>query len=208
MDGIELSILAGMRGMLTYFMINVLVMNEEAANLQYGATQAFVYAFTFIGGIFADKILNVGPKGLGFLMSAAGLGALFAALNLARMGDYKYKGRLLMYSSVVFCLALMAFALSKRYEFSLFSLLIVGWAGVTSVSIVNTILQIEVPDEFRGRVMSAFMFTFGGLMPFGNFFAGALANVIGAPLTIFVSQVICLVIFAVIGVRYKQVFDF
>lgn len=48
----------GMRGMLTYFMINVLVMNEEAANLQYGATQAFVYAFTFIGGMFADKILG------------------------------------------------------------------------------------------------------------------------------------------------------
>ncbi len=48
----------GMRGMLTYFMINVLVMNEEAANMQYGATQAFVYAFTFIGGMFADKILG------------------------------------------------------------------------------------------------------------------------------------------------------
>ncbi len=48
----------GMRGLLTYFMINVLIMNEGDANLQYGATQAFVYAFTFIGGMFADKILG------------------------------------------------------------------------------------------------------------------------------------------------------
>ena len=48
----------GMRGMLTYFMINQLMMNERDANLQYGATQAFVYAFTFIGGLFADKILG------------------------------------------------------------------------------------------------------------------------------------------------------
>jgi proton-dependent oligopeptide transporter, POT family len=48
----------GMRGMLTFFMINQLFMNEEVANLQYGATQAFVYAFTFIGGLFADKILG------------------------------------------------------------------------------------------------------------------------------------------------------
>ncbi len=48
----------GMRGMLTYFMVNQLMMKETVANLQYGATQAFVYAFTFIGGLFADKILG------------------------------------------------------------------------------------------------------------------------------------------------------
>ncbi|MBL7720260.1 MAG: peptide MFS transporter [Flavipsychrobacter sp.] len=48
----------GMRGMLTFFMVNQLFMTEKDANLQYGATQAFVYAFTFIGGLFADKILG------------------------------------------------------------------------------------------------------------------------------------------------------
>ncbi|MEO8761839.1 MAG: peptide MFS transporter [Bacteroidia bacterium] len=48
----------GMRGMLIYFMVNQLMMKEGVANLQYGATQAFVYAFTFIGGLFADKILG------------------------------------------------------------------------------------------------------------------------------------------------------
>ena len=48
----------GMRGMLTFFMVNQLFMQQDKANLQYGATQAFVYAFTFIGGLFADKILG------------------------------------------------------------------------------------------------------------------------------------------------------
>lgn len=48
----------GMRGMLAVFMVNVLMMDEKTANLQYGATQAWVYAFTFIGGLFADKILG------------------------------------------------------------------------------------------------------------------------------------------------------
>jgi proton-dependent oligopeptide transporter, POT family len=48
----------GMRGMLVVFMVNQLMMDEKTANLQYGATQAFVYAFTFIGGLFADKILG------------------------------------------------------------------------------------------------------------------------------------------------------
>lgn len=49
----------GMRGMLVIFMVNHLSMDEEVANLQYGATQAWVYAFTFIGGLFADKILGL-----------------------------------------------------------------------------------------------------------------------------------------------------
>lgn len=48
----------GMRGVLTVFMVDVLFLKDDAANLQYGAIQAFVYAFTFIGGIFADKILG------------------------------------------------------------------------------------------------------------------------------------------------------
>jgi len=48
----------GMRGMLVFFMIDQLNFEDTAANLQYGATQAFVYAFTFVGGIFADKILG------------------------------------------------------------------------------------------------------------------------------------------------------
>lgn len=49
----------GMRGMLAVFMVSQLTMDEKTANLQYGATQAWVYAFTFIGGLFADKILGL-----------------------------------------------------------------------------------------------------------------------------------------------------
>jgi len=48
----------GMRGVLTFFMVDQLLLKDDAANLQYGAIQAFVYAFTFIGGIFADKVLG------------------------------------------------------------------------------------------------------------------------------------------------------
>ena len=48
----------GMRGMLVFFMVNELKLDDVVANLQYGATQAFVYAFTFVGGLFADKILG------------------------------------------------------------------------------------------------------------------------------------------------------
>ena len=70
----------GMRGMLVVFMVSQLKMNDEVANLQYGATQAFVYAFTFIGGLFADKILGY-RKSLfwgGLLMIA---GSIILAVN-------------------------------------------------------------------------------------------------------------------------------
>ncbi|MCL9809322.1 peptide MFS transporter [Flavobacterium luminosum] len=70
----------GMRGMLTYFMVYHLMMDSKQANLQYGATQAFVYAFTFIGGLFADKILGF-RKSLfwgGLLMI---LGSVLLAIN-------------------------------------------------------------------------------------------------------------------------------
>lgn len=70
----------GMRGMLVVFMVQQLMMNEDVANLQYGATQAFVYAFTFIGGLFADKILGY-RKSLfwgGLLMIA---GSVILAIN-------------------------------------------------------------------------------------------------------------------------------
>jgi proton-dependent oligopeptide transporter, POT family len=70
----------GMRGMLTFFMVHQLMMKDDVANLQYGATQAFVYAFTFIGGLFADKILGF-RKSLfwgGLLMIT---GSLILAIN-------------------------------------------------------------------------------------------------------------------------------
>src|ERR1035437_8978812 len=103
----------GMRGMLTYFMVTQLMMNEKVANLQYGATQAFVYAFTFIGGLFADKILgfrkslfwggllmiigsvilSIDPKEFFFLgISFNIIGTGFFKPNISTMVGMLYKG--------------------------------------------------------------------------------------------------------------------
>lgn len=78
----------GMRGMLVIFMVNHLLMDEKTANLQYGATQAWVYAFTFIGGLFADKILGL-RKSLfwgGILMILGSLILAFDPKNLFFIG--------------------------------------------------------------------------------------------------------------------------
>ncbi|MEY4963508.1 MAG: hypothetical protein RLZZ323_827, partial [Bacteroidota bacterium] len=77
----------GMRGVLTYFMVDQLLLKDEAANLQYGAIQAFVYAFTFIGGIFADKILGF-KKSLLFGATVMILGNLLIAFSPATLFYY------------------------------------------------------------------------------------------------------------------------
>lgn len=74
----------GMRGVLTFFMVDQLLLKEDVSNLQYGAIQAFVYAFTFIGGIFADKILGF-KKSLVFGGIVMVLGNLLIAFSPKEM---------------------------------------------------------------------------------------------------------------------------
>ena len=82
----------GMRGMLTVFMVSQLGLDDKTANLQYGAIQAFVYAFTFIGGVFADKILGF-QKSLfwgALMMIAGGLVIAFSPAGLFYIGTVSY----------------------------------------------------------------------------------------------------------------------
>lgn len=168
--------------------------------LMVGISSLFGVSYAILMPIFANDILRVGVKGLGVLMSSAGIGALIAALILARLGDFKYKGKLLIFSSIVFSLALVLFSLSKIYLLSLIALVFIGGASVMAMALINTLLQTMVSDEYRGRVMSAFMFTFAGMMPFGNLIAGVLSQAIGVSLTVMISGIICTIFFIGINI--------
>jgi hypothetical protein len=69
------------------------------------------------------------------------------------------------------------------------------------------LLQELVPDDFRGRVMSVFMFTFAGIMPFGNLIAGALAQVAGVSLTVMAGGIICTIFFLIINLFYPELYS-
>jgi MFS family permease len=165
----------------------------------------FGTSYLILMPVFANNVLKVGIKGLGMLMTFAGLGALLAALLLARLGDLKHKGRTILISSAILSLSLILFSLSRVYLFCLCMLVVTGWSMVTSVSLVNTSLQILVPDEFRGRVMSVFMFTFAGIMPFGNLIAGCLAQAWGVSLTVLLSGIICMLSFIAIHAFFPDI---
>lgn len=170
-----------------------------------GIVGLFGVSYVILMPIFANDTLKVGVKGLGLLMSASGFGALAGALILARLGDFKYKGKFLILSSIVFSVSLVLFSISRIYILSLIALIFIGGAGVAAVALINTILQTGVPDAFRGRVMGVFMLTFAGIMPFGNLIAGSMASVLGVSFTVMISGIICTAFFMVINIAYPDI---
>jgi len=166
------------------------------------AVSLFGISYVILMPVVADNVLGVGIRGLGMLMSSAGLGALAGALALARLGDFKHKGRLLSCSVFSFSFSLIIFSLSKNYLLSIFSMIFVGCSSVIAIALVNTLLQVNVPDEFRGRVMSLFMITFAGIMPFGSLISGSLAQGLGVSIALFFCGLICLLLFALINLIF------
>lgn len=170
-----------------------------------GIPSLFGISYIILMPIFAQEVFARGAKGLGWLMSANGVGALIGALMLARLGDYQHKGRILIVAPIVFSLGLICFAGSTHFWLSIFFLLFVGWGGLTSMATINTILQLTVPNELRGRVMSMFMLTFAGLMPLGNLFAGTLSQYFGVQTVLTAGGFICLFAFSLIFISEKGI---
>ncbi len=170
-----------------------------------GTMSMFGISYMILMPIVADRILHIGMAGLGMLMSCAGGGALAAALMLARLSGLRRKGPRLIAACAVFSLFLTLFSFSTLPWLSGVLIVFVGWSSVTAVSLINTLLQSLVPDEYRGRIMSAYMFTFAGVLPFGNLFSGALAQAVGVAHAVALSGVVCGILFGVIFVLGKEI---
>jgi predicted MFS family arabinose efflux permease len=127
--------------------------------------------------IFTEDILKVGASGLGALMSVSGVGAIVGSLALASLPNKK-RGLMLLVSSLLLSVALSFFAFSSSWSISLILIAFVGLGNAGQMTLSSTLLQYYSKDEFRGRVMSILMMQFG-LMAFGAFGAGVLAEAVG-----------------------------
>jgi len=148
--------------------------------------------------IFADKILHnggqefasligshdLGAVRLGILMGAAGVGALLGALTLAVRSGVKGLGRWVTVCCAGFGVSLMLFAFSKSFWLSVALLLPVGYFIMLQMASSNTLIQVMVPDELRGRVMALYSMMFMGMAPVGALLGGALSDRLGAPMTV------------------------
>jgi MFS family permease len=142
--------------------------------------------------IFADKYLGGGSDMLGFLMGASGFGALVAALVLASRREVFGLGRWVAFACGAFGVSLVLFSFSRSFWLSVLLLIPVGFSMMTQMSSSNTLVQAMVPDALRGRVMSVYSMMFMGMAPFGALLAGSLAEVIGAPETVALGGIVCI----------------
>lgn len=148
--------------------------------------------YTVLMPVFAVKVLGGGPHTLGFLMAATGLGALAGAALLAARKTVLGLGRVIVRSSSIFGLALVAFGFSHWLSLSLVLMLFTGFGMMQQMASSNTVLQTVVEEDKRGRVMSLYAMAFQGMLPFGSLLAGFLAAKIGAPHTVALSGLVCI----------------
>lgn len=144
--------------------------------------------------IFAKEILKGGPNTMGFLMGATGVGALAGAVYLAGRKSMEGLGRVITRSTIIFGVSLIAFSLSRNLGLSLFITMFIGLGVIIQAVSSNTVLQLVVDDDKRGRVMSFFTMAFMGMMPFGSLLGGILAGRIGVPNTLAIGGAVCILV--------------
>jgi MFS family permease len=142
--------------------------------------------------IFATNVLHGGPKTLGLLTAAIGVGALAGALLVASRKTVLGLGRQIAWSSIAFGVGVIAFSFSSVLWISLVLLAAVGFFMMMETAATNTILQTIVEEDKRGRVMSFYATAFVGMAPLGSLLAGSLASRIGAVHTVQLAGAMCI----------------
>ena len=161
----------------------------RALLLLLGLVSLVAMPYTVLMPIFAARVLHGGARSLGILMGATGVGALLGALTLATRTGVQGLGRWVTVSCAGFGLMLIAFSLSRILWLSAALLVPVGFCMMLQMSSSNTLIQAMVPDELRGRVMSVYSMMFMGMAPFGALLGGALAQRLGAPITVMIGAI-------------------
>jgi len=138
---------------------------------------------------FADEIFHHGSQGLGFLMGAMGVGAVIGTLVLAQRIELSGLHRVIIYSALATGASFILFSASPWFYLSLAIMPVVGFGVMRQNAAANTSIQMLIPDEYRGRIMSLYSMTVVGLGPFGSLTAGAVAHAVGPRWTVFAGGV-------------------
>ena len=150
------------------------------------------WPFMVLMPVFAARVLHGGPHTFGFLMGAVGVGSLVSALALVVRKSVRGLLRIIPIGAALFGIGLVAFGLSRSLWLSLPLMFLTGFGMMQGVTSSNTILQTLVEEKMRGRVMSYYTMAFVGMAPFGSLLAGTLAQAIGAPRTVIISGIACI----------------
>ncbi len=155
--------------------------------------------------VFADQILHGGARGLGILMGATGVGALLGAASLAARVGVKGLGKLIAICAGGFGLSLILFSFSRIFWLSTALLVPVGFFMMVQMASTNTLIQTMVPDKLRGRILAVYSMMFMGMAPFGALSAGVVAHHLGAPWTVALGGVACIVGATLFGIYLPSI---
>jgi MFS family permease len=142
-----------------------------------GVVATFGINFSIVIPPLADGVLHVGASGYGFLMAASGLGSLLAALVIAFRGTQAIR---MLIGAAVLGLAEVVMGGISSYAADLVLMFLAGAGAISMMATANTVIQLQVPDELRGRVMSVYLTVFAGTSPIGGLLFGAIAANAGA----------------------------
>lgn len=177
-------------GGLTYIRRNPVVMGSISLDM----FAVLLGGATALLPIVAKDILETGPWGLGILRSAPALGAVVMSIYLARRPLKRNVGKIMLRAVAIFGVATIVFGLSTNLYLSVFALFMLGMADMISVVIRSTLVQLETPDEMRGRVSAANSIFIGSSNQLGEFESGATAALFGTVPAIVIGGVGTLVV--------------
>lgn len=153
--------------------------------------------------VFAKDVFDMGATGLGILLAAAGLGTVFGSLSVARSSQLMTRRGSQVITAAGFAITVALFGLSPSVWVAVPLLLVAGWMSAAFLAINQTLVQLNVEDNVRGRVMSVSLLTWG-VMPIGQLGVGALADAIGAPWAMALACVVALACIAVIAGKFPS----
>jgi len=153
----------------------------------------FAMPYSVLMPMIASKLFGGDARTYGTLVASAGVGSLLAALLLATLSDSR---RLTAWSGVaagIVGIALVLFASTTSITLAYLLLPLLGFSSIIVFSGSNTLIQMQVAEQFRGRVMALYTVAFLGIAPLGNFLAGAMAEQIGVRTTLFAGGSLALI---------------
>ena len=154
--------------------------------------------------ILARDTLGVGPRGFGLLMAMSGLGAFAGGLTLARRLQRRPPMPSFLAGQGLFLLGLMGLGLCRNYYAALGFIALSGFGLVTQLSTGNSLLQLNVPDALRGRLMSLFGVIVMGFAPVGSIFYGVTATYTGPGPAIAGGSLLAALAAGVVLLRYPE----
>lgn len=157
------------------------------------AVSLFSMPYTVLMPIFATQVLGGGSEIQGYLMSAIGCGAILGAAFLAsRPSSAAGLEKIIPLSAAILGIALISFSQAQIVWVDMVIQFFAGMGMIVQLAATNTLLQVIVDNDKRGRIMSLYNMAHQGMAPFGNLLVGIAANQFGAPLTVLVSGLLCL----------------